>query len=136
METDLIVKVREELLANAYIKSFVSTHIEVRELPNTRVDKQITLRETEGPSNSIIPVTERTIYVTVWVKQKDNSEPYKTCKQIMGAVKDVLNRRGEDFNKNDLRVNQIVKASAEIYYDAESEYFVGPLVFNCITNEE
>jgi len=135
MTYDLIKKIRTVLLNDATISSHVGTNIAVTEMPYARVAKQITLRKSDGKSNSIVTIVNPTIFITVWIKQKDTTEPYKTCREICDKIIDLLNRKGETLNESDLKINQIIKTDCSLRYDESEEYWVGVLVFDAYTNE-
>ena len=132
---DLLKKIRTTLLNDATIATQVGTNIAVTEMPYPRVTKQITLRKSDGKSDSIITIVNPTVFITVWVKQKEVTEPYKTCREICDKVIDLLNRKGESLNESDLKVNQIVKTDCSLRYDESEEYWIGVIIFDCFTNE-
>ena len=136
MVKDILIVIRDIIKADSTILTYVSAaDVKVADLPETRKSKQITLREDYGKSNSIIPLANPTIFVTVWVKEKDNAEPYKTCATIVRRVIALLNRKGETLNSSDLIINQITKTDASIKFDSELSCQVGTIVFDCITND-
>jgi len=135
MLKDILIILRDILLADTTIKGYVGQNISVKSLPNTRLSKQITLRKSYGKSNSIITATNSTIFITIWVKQKDVEEPYKTCADIAHRVIDLFNRKGSSLNSSDLIVNQVVKTDAEINYSDEGEYWFCTIVFEVVHNE-
>jgi hypothetical protein len=135
MKYDILKKLRAILLADPTIASHVGTNIKVRELPVTRVGKQITLRKTFGTSDSIIPLCRPDVFISVWVKQKEVTEPYKVTTEIVEKIIDLLNRKGESLNINDLIVNQIVRVDADISYNDEEEYWIGMIHLECVIND-
>ncbi len=135
MSYDILKKVRKVLKDDATISAAVGTNVRVAEQPVPRVAKQITLRKSYGKSNSILNSTNPTIFVNVWVLQKETSEPYKACADIVERVLALLNRKGESLNESTLVVNQMVKTDCTIKYDDSQEYWVGAIVFDAVTNE-
>jgi hypothetical protein len=136
MKKDILIVIRDILKADATILTYITAaDIKVADLPESRKSKQITLREDYGKSNSIITSANPTVFVTVWVKEKDNAEPYKTCSTIVRRAIDLLNRKGTTLNSGDLIINQITKTDASIKFDSELRCQVGVIVFDCVTND-
>jgi len=135
MKYDILKTIRTTLLNDATITSHVGVNVSVRKLPNRKVTKQITLRKTAGPSNSIICSRTQTVYISVWVLQKDIAEPYKECVEIVERVTDLFNRKGESLNTGDLIINQITNMDSEIDYDETLEYWFGIIILECVTND-
>ena len=136
MKKDLLKIIRARLLEDTTIAAQVGQNIAVKDLPNDRVPKQITLKKTYGRSNSILTATNCNLYITVWVKNKDVDEPYKITATILEAVIDSLNRKGKvTLTDNDLQINQVIKTDAEINYDDEKERWVGTIVFEVVHDE-
>ena len=133
---DYLKKVRAVLNTDATIIAAIgANNVRVRELPFRKIPKQITLKSIVGNSNSIIPSAEATLYVYVWISQKESSTPYITARQISERVVDLLNRKGESFNTSDLILNQLWKNSMETYYDEPTEYWVSVISFRVVTND-
>jgi hypothetical protein len=132
---DILKKIRTVLLNDPTIAGHVGTNIAVQEMPYARVAKQITLRKSDGKSDSIVTIVNPTIFITVWIKQKEVTEPYKICREICDKIIDLLNRKGESLNESGLKVNQIVKTDCSLRYDESEEYWVGVLIFDAFTNE-
>ena len=135
MNYDILKKIRTVLLNDPTIAGHVGTNIAVQEMPYPRTAKQITLRKSDGKSDSIVTIVNPTIFITVWIKQKEVTEPYKICREICDKIIDLLNRKGESLNESGLKVNQIVKTDCSLRYDESEEYWVGVLIFDAYTNE-
>lgn len=135
-DTNLLTVMISKMKSDPTISSQVGTHVAVRETPAVRVAKQITLRKSYGRSNSILHATNCSVYVTVWVKNKDVTEPFKSCSTIVNAVISLFNRKGETtLNSGTLVVNQLVKTDADISYDDGNEYWTGVIIFEAVHNE-
>jgi len=132
---DLLKKVRTKLMNDSTITAAVGTNVRVTELPEPKVSKQITIRKEYGRSEAVLNACNPTLFVTVWVLQKENTEPYSICASIVDRVIDLLNRKGNSFNESTLEVNQIKKTDASIRYDDSQEYWVGSIIFDVVTNE-
>jgi|GEM_PF-6934112 len=135
MRYDILKKVKSVLVADATIHTYVADDIRVRDLPLPKIPKQITIRKTFGTSNSIIPACDCTVYITVWVKQKEVTEPYKMTTQITERINDLFNRKGESLNESDLIVNQMKRTDAEISYTDDQEYWTSTIILECVTND-
>ena len=135
MIKDVLIVFRNTMLNDSTITSLVSTNVRVREQPKKRVAKQITLRKNYGISNSILDSANPTIFVTVWVKEKEEEEPYKVCATLVHRILDLFNRKGESLNSDNLIVNQIVKTDAEIFFDDEQKLWTGVITFDVVTND-
>ena len=136
-EKDIATKVRAVLQADTTLTAMLtsSNDIRVSELPVSKVNKQITIRQTLGRSDSILHATMSTLFIFVWVKQKEVSEPYKTTAQIMRRVVALLNRQGRSLDDSPLEIHQIVKTDGQIMFDEDQERWIGTLVFDVVTNE-
>lgn len=135
MVYDILKKVRAVLLADTAITNVVGQNIKVGDQPVARATKQITLRKSYGTSNSIIQAGNPTVFITVWIKQKDSEEPYKDCATVVDRIITLFNRKGSSLNTSDLEVNQMVKVDASITYNDEQEMFVGVIIFDTVHNE-
>lgn len=136
MVKDFLKTIRAILINDATIQSYVGSHIRISELPKARLTKQITLRKDYGISDSIIKIVNPTLFITVWIKQKENTEPYKLCADVVERIIDLLNRKGESLNDGDLIINQIVKTDSSIRYNESEEYWAGIIIFDVVTNDD
>jgi hypothetical protein len=135
MRYDILKKIRSTLVADTTIHTYVGDNITVNKLPKSKIAKQITIRKIYSKSDSILPACAQDIYIEVWVQQKEVTEPYKTCVEIVEKIIDIFNRKGETLNTGDLIINQIVRTSAEVDYDESQEYWTGSIVLECTTND-
>ncbi len=135
MKYDILKKIRSVLVTDTTIHTYVGDNISVRKLPKSKITKQITIRKGYGKSDSIIPSCTHDVYISVWIQQKEVSEPYKTCVAIVERIIDLFNRKGETLNTNDLVINQITRTDAEIDYDEDQEYWNGTIILECVTND-
>ena len=135
MRYDILKKIRAVLVADTTIHTYVGDNITVNKLPKSKIAKQITIRKAYGKSNSIVPICTQDVYIEVWVQQKEVTEPYKTCVEIIERIIDLLNRKGETLNPGDLIINQIVRTDAEVDYDESQEYWNGTIVLECTTSD-
>lgn len=132
---EILITVRNKLLLNSDLTSLLGgNYIYTKNVPLTRVNKYIVLKESFGKSEVVLHATKGIFTAVVYISDSVN-EPYRIIREIGTKILEILNRKNETLTDANTTIWFFVKIDAEPVYDNSNKSWMLPMTFDFVASE-
>lgn len=129
---DVAKTIRGHLIGSATITNLVSTdNIFISNSPKSKAAKQIIIKEIPGASNSVLDLEQGNMNIMV-VVDDTVSESYKSLKEIVDSILDLLNKKNETLLDTDSAMRWFVKSGVDYIYNQDEYYRMAVITFGYV----
>lgn len=102
---------------------------------------QIGLHMDEGQSEMVFPAAHFRLYISVYVKKVEETEPYTVTRKLVKRINELVNRKASSLSEIDvvantgLRVAKCLKDGGFVNFDKETGIYLADIMYACVISE-